>query len=78
MIKIYLTFYIYVYIYKMILSLIGLQITNGIAVIQRVLRALHSCINNDTVEEIIGVSSDESLNGDERRVGLTVDSDDTF
>tara|TARA_R110000737_G_scaffold178035_1_gene202571 strand:+ start:479 stop:667 length:189 start_codon:yes stop_codon:yes gene_type:complete len=61
----------------MLLSLIGLQITNGIAVIQRVLRALHSCINNDTVEEIIGVSSDESLNGDERRIGMTIDSDDS-
>jgi len=61
----------------MLLSLIGLQITNGISVIQRVLRALHSCINNDTVEEIIGVSSDESLNGEENRVGMTVDSDDS-
>ena len=61
----------------MLLSLIGLQITNGIAVIQRILRALHSCINNDTVEEIIGVSSDESLNGEENRVGMTVDSDDS-
>jgi len=61
----------------MLLSLIGLQITNAISVIQRVLRALHSCINNDTVEEIIGVSSDESLNGEENRVGMTVDSDDS-
>ena len=61
----------------MILSLIGLQITNSIAVIQRVLRALHSCINDETVEQVIGVSSDESLNGEENRVGLTVESDDS-
>ena len=61
-----------------LLGILGLQITNAIAVLQRVARAIHSCINNEDVEEIIGIGSngsDESLEC-QNEIGLNVDCKD--
>ena len=71
---------IYIYIINMsLLGIVGLQITNGISVIQRVLRALHSCINNETVEQVIGVSSsDESLPDRVNEIGLHIGSQEDY
>ena len=61
-----------------LLQIFGLQITNAISVLQRVARAIHSCITNEDVEQVIGIGSsgsDESLEC-QNGIGLDVDSQD--